>query len=1046
MTYFATTVPVQETGFMPTFKIYFTGDEEQQVDQRCENIGGTRRNIVLNLQRMFHQHNNLVKLFKTALERMPTDEYKVVIRADKRPTGEHERRFNAPTVNEVVIVGEDCDRRDIIIQKRNDSLQRISETHRSYDALQYPVIFWEGEDGYHFNLKQTDPRTGSSTSKKISAKDFYASRIMIRDTESNHLLKCRQLLHQFIVDMYAKVESERLLYIRLNQRKLRVDDYIHLRDAVANDGDSTDVGRLQKLTKLMDIITKSHIYGETRCWMYSIEWQKRGLPHSHILVWLKDKIHPTQINTIISAEIPNPEQDPGLFDIITKNMIHGPCGPLNPNSPCMKDRKCTKNYPREFIQETQTGNDGYPLYRRRRPGEGGFAARVKVRMNNQQTEIEVDNRKVFCKRKQGVPVPGYDVRASDALGRVYTVHPNNAECYYLRLLLHTVRGPTSFADLKTVDGEICETYREACQRRGLLENYQHWDTTLSEACVTCFASQLRSLFAIILTSCAPSNPQSLWEKYKKSLTEDILRDQRRTNPEVNFCTEIFNQALILLEDKCIAISGKTLSELGLQSPSRTGAELVQSGVLRERNYSSEELENFVQVNEPLLVADQRLAYEAILNMIREGNGGLLFLDAPGGTGKTFLINLLLAEIRKRNEIAVAVASSGIAATLLDGGRTAHSALKLPLDLARFENPVCNISKGSGKAQVLKMCKVIVWDECTMAQKRALEALDRTLQDIRENNRLMGGAVLVLAGDFRQTLPVIPRATPADELNACLKASYLWRHVQKMTLSTNMRVHLQGDLSAQSFAQQLLRLGDGKFPVDPNTDLISFPPDFCNMMDSPEELIVKVFPDIGSNFTNHQWLCDRAILAPMNDSVNKINTEIQNQLPGPAATYESIDTVVDSEQAVCYPTEFLNSLEPPGMPPHSLVLKVGSPIMLLRNLDPPKLCNGTRLSVKNLMPNVIEATILTGKARGEDVFIPRIPMIPIDLPFEFKRLQFPVRLAFAITINKAQGQSLRHKMVLELNTEATSHISQQCPNFVCSAAVKLEVCWLANTVA
>ncbi|RCN45089.1 hypothetical protein ANCCAN_08899 [Ancylostoma caninum] len=146
----------QAFSFMPTFKvkgqiyhrlgsllplpnenhkflqIYFMGDEQQQVNQRCGNTDGTRRNIVLNLQRMFHQHNNLVKMFKTALERMPTDEYRIVIRADKRPPGEHERRFNAPTVDEVavIMVGDEFDRRDIIIQKRNDSLQRISETHR----------------------------------------------------------------------------------------------------------------------------------------------------------------------------------------------------------------------------------------------------------------------------------------------------------------------------------------------------------------------------------------------------------------------------------------------------------------------------------------------------------------------------------------------------------------------------------------------------------------------------------------------------------------------------------------------------------------------------------------------------------------------------------------------------------------------------------------------------------------------------------------------------------------------------------------------------
>ena len=196
---------------------------------------------------MLHQHNDYVHIFKIALQRMPSDAYRVVIRADKRPAGEHERRFNEPVTNDVaiVIVGNEFDRRDIILEKRNNQLQRVTETHRSYDALQYPLIFWEGEDGYHFNIMQVNPRTGEPVSgEKVSAMDFYAYKMMVRDGHVNHILRCRQLFHQFVVDMYAKIESEWLLYIRFNQKKLRVDEYVHLRDAIANDGDTNNLGQL----------------------------------------------------------------------------------------------------------------------------------------------------------------------------------------------------------------------------------------------------------------------------------------------------------------------------------------------------------------------------------------------------------------------------------------------------------------------------------------------------------------------------------------------------------------------------------------------------------------------------------------------------------------------------------------------------------------------------------------------------------------------------------------------------------------------------------
>lgn len=186
--------------------------------------------------------------------------------------------------------------------------------------------------------------------------------------------------------------------------------------------------------------------------------------------------------------------------------------------------------------------------------------------------------------------------------------------------------------------------------------------------------------------------------------------------------------------------------------------------------------------------------------ITNASGGLYFLDAPGGTGKTFVISLILAKVRSQKNIALAIASSGIAATLLDGGRTAHSALKLPLNLQTSETPTCNVKKNSGMGKVLQTCKIIVWDECTMAHKKALEALDRSLKDLRNNTQPFGGALILLAGDFRQTLPVIPRSTAADELNACLKSSALWRHVITLKLSINMRVQLQHDASADRFGR------------------------------------------------------------------------------------------------------------------------------------------------------------------------------------------------------------------------------------------------------
>lgn len=526
----------------------------------------------------------------------------------------------------------------------------------------------------------------------------------------------------------------------------------------------------QKFKSLMNFLIKHLGYGQVHCWMYSVEWQKRGLPHAHILVWLVDKIRPNEIDSIISAEIPDETVDPKLHAVITKHMIHGPCGVLNYNSPCMIDGKCSKRYPRDLIAETITGNDGHPLYRRRSVADNGRSVVVKVRGQNVdvdncwivpyspilskafETHINVEycnsakSIKYICKyvnkgsdmaifavtnandevsqyqmgryvssneaiwrifsfaiherhptvvhlavhlengqrvyfnewnaadraarppsttltsfftvcqtddfartllyadmpryyiwnassksfqhRKQGTQVERHpNVFASDALGRIYTVHPNNDECYYLRLLLVNVRGLTSFEQLRTVNGYLCATYREACQLLQLLENDSNWDDTLKDSVISSSPHQIHTLFAIIISTCFPSNPKYLWVKYRDDMSEDVLHRVRRQtlNPTLQMTAEIYNETLIMIEDMCSLMANKVLSCLGMTAPNRHMHDALNHELQREQQYDTEALAETVRTNVPQLNQQQRIAYDTLIEAVNSGSGGIVLM-------------------------------------------------------------------------------------------------------------------------------------------------------------------------------------------------------------------------------------------------------------------------------------------------------------------------------------------------------------------------------------------------------------------------------------
>ncbi|XP_073300637.1 uncharacterized protein [Primulina huaijiensis] len=331
-------------------------------------------------------------------------------------------------------------------------------------------------------------------------------------------------------------------------------------------------------------------------------------------------------------------------------------------------------------------------------------------------------------------------------------------------------------------------------------------------------------------------------------------------------------------------------------------------------------------------------------------------------------------------IALATATSGVVASILQGGRTAHSRFKIPIDL--HDKSYCTISKQSGLAELCRKTHLIIWDEAPMAKWLAIEAVDRSLRDLTGIQKPFGGKVVVLGGDFMQVLPVVPEASVQETINASLVKSYLYEQIYHLTLSENMRAR-----SDPLFSDFLLRVANDS---------------------SEQKLIDHIFPNLEKNFQSADYMTNRAILASKNEYVDKLNDKIIQSFPGETRTFTSFDEAVDDTQNF-YPPEFLNSLTPNGMPPHRLVLKKNCTVMLLRNLDPSNgLCNGTRMICRGFQDNVIHAEIIVGHHTGKHVFIPRIPISPAEnegYPFQFRRKQFPIRLCFAMTINKAQGQTI-----------------------------------------
>ncbi|XP_013665093.3 uncharacterized protein LOC106369492 [Brassica napus] len=897
-----------------------------------------------------------------------------------------------------------------------------------------------------------------------------------------------------------------------------------------------------KLDRLMDDLTKKYLLGKTVAAIYTVEFQKRGLPHAHILLFM-DALHKLpgaeDIDRIISAEIPDKESEPRLYEVVKNMMIHGPCGVVNRGSPCMVDGRCSKFFPRNFVETTTVDAQGYPVYRRRDNGafiekKGikcdnrfvvpynkelllSYNAHINVEWCNQSRSIkylfkyinkgqdrvtatitqksttesaaegntdasgvtaasvttnasenvepQVDEIKKYFEARyissceatwrilafpthyRSTPVEKltfhlegeqpviyregdtvssvmersflcktmflawfeccikypeareltyaqmptrfvYDAKQKEwnprkkgfAIGRLAPVSPGSGPQYYLRVLINKVKGPTCYADIRTVNGVIHPSYEDACFDLGLLDDDKEYIEGLKECSFWASSGYARKLFAKMLISDSLSMPKLVWEETKDILSEDVLYMERkkRRNPGLILTEEeILNSTLIMIETILRQKNTSLDKWTTMPKPVYNCNSLCENQLLQdELNYPRDELRVKHAEWLPQMTDEQRSVYEEIISAVINKKGGVFFVYGFGGTGKTFMWNILSAAIRSKGDVVLNVASSGIASLLLPGGRTAHSRFGIPIN--PDESSTCNIQPGSDQAEVIEKSSLIIWDEAPMMSRHCFEALDRSLGYIMKtaDGTPYGGKVVVFGGDFRQILPVIPRGNRADIVMATLNYSYLWKHCKVLQLSKNMRLLAETNIreaeEIKEFSDWILALGDGRIN-EPNSGEV--------LIDIPKDLLIKEANDpiraivsevYGNTFKDSRdpiFFQERAILCPTNADVEVINNYMLDQLTGEEKIYLSSDSIdptdTKSQDDSIFSPEFLNSIKTSGLPNHTLRLRVGTPVMILRNIDPEEgLCNGTRLQITQLANHILQAKVITGTRVGE----------------------------------------------------------------------------------
>ncbi|KAG7960213.1 hypothetical protein I3843_10G112200 [Carya illinoinensis] len=495
--------------------------------------------------------------------------------------------------------------------------------------------------------------------------------------------------------------------------------------------------------------------------------------------------------------------------------MHGPCGVLNPTNVCMKKNGCCKSqYPKSFVSGTTVGNNCFPIYKR---SDNGITVklrghnldnrwvvpynpyllatfdchinveicstikavkylykyiykghdRVAFNLVSEQTNQQIDEIQQFQLARWIAPPEAmwriYGFIVNEMYPSVYSLHLHLEDQHKVTFranedlinVLNSNRSAksmlTEFFVLNRVD-ENARTllYKEFLEFYVWSQQYKEWTPNPFEGeryYMRILLNHIRGPLSFEdLRTVDGSRGSNI------SSTEDsILNVRMQILRSISFTLEsmgkYINSFHLLDDDICFGED---------QLESREIDDELAVEILEEEIVASEALNS-----------KQRHVYNSVLGKVFSNEAATFFIDGPAGTGKTFLYKALLAAVRSRKLVALAIASSGVAASILPGGRIAHSRFKIPLDID--EHSMCCVSKQSAIAKLLRMARLIIWDETPMSRKQHIESLDKMLQDINDSELTFGGKVVLFCGDFCQVLPVVRKGTRQEHVDASLNS-------------------------------------------------------------------------------------------------------------------------------------------------------------------------------------------------------------------------------------------------------------------------------------